>query len=81
MTQETLVALCTIGGTVGGALGAAFGFWVTIKVTIAVQGVKIKAHESWIKSLRNTRHKHNGILQRHELQISHIEHVTGVIKK
>lgn len=78
MTNQDLVLLCTVGGTVGGAVGAAIGFWVTTKVTIAVQGAKIKELGEWVRSLRRSRHSHRNVLQKHELRIGKVEIYTGL---
>lgn len=70
MTHEQIVLLCTVGGAIGGAVGAAFGFLVMIKVTIAVQGAKLREQDGWIKSLRRARHRHSDLLQKHENKLS-----------
>lgn len=73
MDQQTLIVLCTVGGTIGGAVGSALAMWVTLKVTIALHGARLREQAGWIRSLRKSRHQHSNDLQRLELRTAMIE--------
>lgn len=70
MSPEWIIVLCSIGGAFGGALGA----WVTMRVTVAIQGQRLGVMESEVASLRHDRHEHAKMMQDHESRLTILEH-------
>jgi hypothetical protein len=66
-----------ITALIGPWVAAYYGAQKGTAVAIAVAEVKITALVEEVKSLRQSRHDHAGILAHHELRIEHLERKAG----
>lgn len=73
MNNQLIIALCALGGAFGGALGA----YVTMRVTVALQGQKLRVHDKQIGLLQKDVSRHGERLADMDARISYLLEEVG----